>query len=203
MPVSPIRYDPLVQLIDSRAPACGSTTVIAVDGPSGAGKTDFCGGLAAALGAPVLHFDDIYPGWSGLTATPQMIVDGVLSPLSIGETGSIARWDWDHQQPSETIHFTPTPLLILDGVGSGARVCRPFLSLLIWLDAPASTRKRRALTRDGGAYEPFWDMWSVQERELFASDDIRGNADVVVDTGGDGILDPIRTDRTSRGASNG
>lgn len=181
--MTPTRYEALAPLIDGRAPACGATKVIAVDGPSGAGKTDFANGLGTALKAPVLHFDDVYPGWSGLAATPGLVAHGVLAPLAIGEVGSVARWDWVANRPSELIRFSTTPLLILDGVGSGAQVCRPFLSLLIWLDAPAATRKARALSRDGDTYAPFWDMWAAQERQLFVADDIRGRADVVVDTG--------------------
>ena len=51
-------------LVINRAPArCGTTRVVAVDGPSGAGKTDFAGALAACLPvAQLLHMDDLYPG---------------------------------------------------------------------------------------------------------------------------------------------
>lgn len=201
--MNPSRYDLVTRLVDGRAPACGSTKVIAVDGPSGSGKTDFATGLGAELGAPVLHLEDIYPGWSGLAATPALVVDGVLTSLAIGEPGAVARWDWEQHRPASLIRFAPTPLLILDGVGSGARACRPFLSLLVWLEAPTTTRKSRALARDRDVYAPYWDMWAAQERALFTADDIRRHADVVVDTGEDGILDPTRNERRSRGASNG
>ncbi|MDQ3155981.1 MAG: hypothetical protein M3Q98_04555 [Actinomycetota bacterium] len=190
--MTPIRYDALAALLQNRAPACGDTKVIAVDGPSGAGKTEFANALAADLDAPVLHLEDVYPGWSGLAETPGLIVKGVLEPLTVGEIGKVARWDWEHEHAGETIHVTPTPLLILEGVGSGAQVCRPYLSLIVWLDAPASIRKERALSRDGDVYAPFWDMWAEQERRLFEADGTRAVAEVVVDTGRDGILDPTR-----------
>lgn len=186
----PIRYDALSALIDSRAPACGMTKVVAVDGPSGAGKTELVNTLAARLRMPVLHFDDIYRGWSSLAATPRLVRDSVLAPLAVGEIGRIARWDWQRARPSESLTFAPAPLLILDGVGSGALICRPFLSLLIWVEAPVEQRKARALSRDGETYAPFWDLWAQQEHRLFAADSIRAAADVVVDTGKGGILDP-------------
>ena len=188
--MAPIRYDDLGALLDARAAACGDSKVIAIDGPSGAGKTLFAARLGATLGAPVLHLEDVYPGWSGLAATPQLIVDGVLSRIAVGEIGSIPRWDWPGHRPADLIRVPPTPLLILEGVGSGALPCRPFLSLLIWLDAPTELRKERALSRDGEVYAPYWDMWAAQERGLFAGDGIRAAADVVVDTAADGILDP-------------
>ena len=198
--MTPIRYDTLAALVESRAPACGATKVIALDGPSGAGKTEFANGLGAALGAPVLHLEDVYPGWSGLAETPAMIARCVLEPLAVGDIGEVARWDWESERPGEFIRVAPAPLLILEGVGSGSRACRPYLSLLIWLDAPTSQRKARALSRDGKAYAPFWDMWAEQEGRLFGAEGTHAVAEVVVDTGGDGILDPTAR---SRGAGNG
>lgn len=190
--VTPIRYDALAELVESRAPACGATKVIAVDGPSGAGKTEIANGLAATLGAPVLHLEDLYPGWSGLATTPSLVVEGVLERLAVGDVGAVRRWDWHRDRPGELIRVAPTSLIILEGVGSGSRACRPFLSLLIWLDAPTSLRKARALSRDGEAYAPFWDMWAEQERLLFGAEGTRRAAEVVVDTGGDGILDTTK-----------
>lgn len=192
------RYDAFAALIDSRAPACGATKVIAIDGPSGAGKTEFAAGLAESLNSPVLHLEDVYPGWSGLAATPRLVADGVLARIAVGEVGAIPRWDWPAHRPARDIRVPPASLLVLEGVGSGALACRPYLSALIWLEAPASVRKERALARDGGTYAPFWDMWAAQERQLFASNGIRAAADVLVDTAPDGILDPTRTTKRSK-----
>jgi len=71
----------------------------------------------------------------------------------------------------------------LDGVGSGAQVIRPFLSLLIWVEAPVDVRKERALARDGDVYAPFWDTWAAQEAAHFGAEQTRRHADVVVRTG--------------------
>lgn len=198
--MNPIRYDELVARIGRRAPACGETKVIAVDGPSGAGKTAFAASLSARLRAPVFHVEDIYPGWSGLAATPALLVDGLLARLAVGDIGAVPRWDWTRGRPSTSIRVAPRPLLILEGVGSGARICRPFLSTLIWVDAPILVRKQRALDRDGSTFAPFWDMWAAQEAELFARDGIREAADAVVHYLEHGILDP---NRSNRGDGNG
>jgi uridine kinase len=175
------RYDGLVALIRERQPACGSTTVVAVDGPSGSGKTSLAGELADAAGASVLHLEDLYLGWHGLAATPPM-VHGVLESLAVGDVGTAARWDWVEDRPGAPLHVPPVPLLILDGVGSGAKVIRPFLSLLIWVEAPTAVRKQRALARDGGVYAPFWDTWAAQEAAHFSAEETRRHADVIVHT---------------------
>ncbi|AWB91679.1 4-amino-4-deoxy-L-arabinose transferase [Aeromicrobium chenweiae] len=175
------RYDALVDLIADRMPACGSTKVVAVDGRSGSGKTAFTAGLVAATGAAVLHLDDIYPGWHGLAATPPMVA-GVLASVAVGEVGVAPRWSWVRDEPASELRVPPAPLLVLDGVGSGATVLRPYLSLLIWLDAPADVRRSRALARDGDTFAPYWDIWAEQEETYLAADHPRQHADVVIPT---------------------
>ncbi|MBD8607664.1 4-amino-4-deoxy-L-arabinose transferase [Aeromicrobium sp. CFBP 8757] len=174
-------YEPVVARLEDRQPACGTTTVVAVDGPSGSGKTSFVAGLADVTGADVLHLEDLYPGWHGLAATPD-VVARVLASVAVGDTGTARRWDWAAGAPGSLLHVPPTRLLLLDGVGSGASVVRPFLSLLIWLEAPADVRKERALTRDGDTFAPFWDVWAEQEARHFAAEGTRGRADLVVRT---------------------
>ncbi|MGA8988687.1 4-amino-4-deoxy-L-arabinose transferase [Aeromicrobium sp.] len=178
------RYADLVGLALRRQPACGSTRVVAIDGPSGSGKTQLADQLVTTNRAAVLHLDDVYPGWHGLAATPPMIVRSVLEPLAVEEVGMIPRWDWSRHQAGPHMRIDPSPLLILDGVGSGAATIRPFLSLLIWVEASTEVRKRRALARDGGAYVPFWDVWGAQEAVHFHADETRRHADVILRTDG-------------------
>jgi len=180
--VKRIRYAELTALIGQRQPACGSTTVIALDGPSGSGKTRLADGLAEVTGGDVLHLDDLYPGWQGLEATPPM-VRRVLDRIAADEIGEVNRWDWDADRRGSVLRVPPAGLLILDGVGSGAATLRPFLSLLLWVEAPLGVRRRRALSRDEGVYEPFWEMWGAQEARHFAAEQTRIRADRVIDTG--------------------
>jgi hypothetical protein len=180
--VIPHRYGAVVRLLDGRQPACGTTTVVAVDGPSGSGKSTFADGLAAATGARVLRLDDIYPGWHGLAAAPPMVARA-LEDVAVGEIGSVDRWSWVHDRPAAPLRVVPGGLLLLDGVGSGAAVIRPFLSALLWVEAPTAARKERALSRDGETYAPYWDVWAGQERRHFRSDGTRHHADLVITTG--------------------
>ncbi len=177
-----IRYAELNALIAERQPACGTTTVVALDGPSGSGKTSLADGLAEVTGADVLHLEDIYPGWHGLDATPP-IVRHMLDAIAADEIGEVSTWDWEADRPGPPLRVPPAPLLILDGVGSGASTIRPYLSLLLWVEAPPEVRKRRALARDRGVYEPFWDIWAEQETRHFTAEQTRLHADAVVDTG--------------------
>lgn len=176
------RLDELAALAASRQAACGTTRVVAIDGPSGSGKTSLADAWAERHGAAVFHLEDVYPGWEGLDATPPMVRSAVLEPLAVEEIGLIHRWDWEHGVRGSVLRVPPTRLLIVDGVGSGARLLRPFLSLLVWVDGPAEVRKQRALARDSGVYAPFWDLWAEQERRHFTAEGTRVAADVHLTT---------------------
>jgi len=173
--------DLLVSRVRERAPACGTTRVIAIDGRSGAGKTSFALDLADRLGAPILHLERLYPGWHGLARTPAM-VRALLADLAIGELGRVTQWDWETDRPGARLTVRPTPELIIEGVGSGARPLRPFLSHLVWLEAPEAVRRERALARDGATYEPWWDVWAEQEEAYLAADQPQQAADLVIST---------------------
>ena len=70
-----------VDLVAAAEPRCGGTVVVAVDGPSGAGKTTLTRELRRRLdGPPVIHLDAVYPGWDGLAQTPAILHDHVLAP---------------------------------------------------------------------------------------------------------------------------
>ncbi len=71
-----------VRLADERAPRCGDVRLVAVDGPSGSGKSTLGAAIGATLGAPVLHMDDIYPGWDGLAEAVPLLTTQVLEPLT-------------------------------------------------------------------------------------------------------------------------
>ncbi|HJR89580.1 MAG TPA: (d)CMP kinase, partial [Aeromicrobium sp.] len=162
-------------------PHCGKTTVVAIDGPSGAGKTDLAREVGPRLGAQILHLDHIYRGWHSLADAPPVVVRDVLEPIAIGQAGRTPRWEWGSDEPGEDIAIEPGGVLILDGCGSGSRIIRPYLSYLIWLDAPTEVRRARAMARDGETYEKWWDIWAEQERDLFAAEQTAAAADIRLD----------------------
>ena len=178
-----IRYDELVDTVRSRLPACGPTTVVAVDGPSGSGKSELADLLGRRLGATVIRVDELVPGWHGLAATPPMLARDLLAPLAAGEIASVRRWNWVDDRPGELMDVLPVPYLLLDGCGSGSRGIRPYLSLLVWVDAPEDVRHARAMARDGDVFGPWWDVWADQERALFAAEGTALAADIHLRSG--------------------
>ena len=164
--------------------------IIAIDGRSGAGKTTLAIELAARLRThhkvSLFHLEDIYPGWNGLTAGIERYVSTVLTPLSRGDRAVWTSWDWEKHYDGDARVTLPAEIVIIEGVGAAAAEARPLLSAVIWADSPDDVRRTRALDRDGGTYEPFWDQWAAQEDEWLAGDDVPGQADVRVLNEADG-----------------
>ena len=104
----------------------------------------------------------------------------MLAPLHRGEPAKWVSWDWNAHFDGDTRTTQPAEIVLVEGVGAGARAARPFLDAVIWADSPEQDRRSRALARDGERYEPFWDGWAAQEQGWLAEDDVPARADVRV-----------------------
>lgn len=169
-----------LRLAAERPPTLGEGRLICVDGPSGAGKTEFAALVAGREPCPVIHLDDLYDGWNGLR-TVAVPLGGLLSPLADGRPGSYHRYDWHRGRYAESVIVQPTPLLVLEGVGAGHAAWSGLHTVLVWVTAPEAVRHRRALARDGAAYRPHLEHWWEDEALHFTEDRTRNRADVVVD----------------------
>jgi uridine kinase len=173
-----------IQAALQRAPArAGLTRVLAIDGRSGSGKTRLAAELSAALGAAVVPLEDFYGGWDGLDRGIGVLVSEVLEPLAAGRIVRVPRYDWVAGTWGEPAALELPEVLIVEGVGAGARRAAAFESLLVWLEAPTAVRKRRALARDGETFAPYWDMWAAQEETMLARERTRERANLVLRTG--------------------
>ncbi|OLT15756.1 hypothetical protein BJF78_16085 [Pseudonocardia sp. CNS-139] len=174
-------------------PRCGATRLVCVDGPSGAGKTEFTARLAAALGGPpVLHTDDVYPGWDGLAAIVPLLRNRIVGPLAQGRAATYRRYDWVAGEYAEEHDLGTPPLLVVEGVGAGSEPTAGRTSLLVWIDAPQEERFRRGIARDGETYRPHWERWARQEQAHFAADGTRARADLQLDGAPATPHDPAR-----------
>lgn len=110
--------DAVVRLVEAAEPRCGDCLVVGIDGPSGSGKTTLAAAVAQRLGCPVLHMDDLFPGWDGLAAASGLLVEQVLAPLATGADAGYRRWDWDASRWAERVAVPWTPLLVVEGCAS-------------------------------------------------------------------------------------
>lgn len=166
----------------ARPATLGSGRLVCIDGPSGAGKSELAGEIARQQAATVVHTDDICPGWDGLARmTP--LLKTLLDSLSTDQPGRYPRYDWILGRTAEQIAVEPVPLLVLEGVGAGARAWADLTTVLVWIDAPTAVRQLRAFARDGEHFRPHWDRWAAAESDYFSSEHPADRADLRFGTG--------------------
>jgi uridine kinase len=181
----------LLDQLEQLPATLGSGRLVSIDGPAGSGKSTLARTLADAYDerrrdeggaepARVLHMDDLFEGWSGL-ATVSDQLDTVLRPLAGGRAGHYRRYDWFEDAWAETVLVPPGPLLVVEGVGSGAARFDDVRTLLVWIEAPYDERMRRGLDRDGDVFAAHWEQWARDEEAVFAREQTRERADLVVD----------------------
>jgi uridine kinase len=165
---------------------CGDVVVVALDGPSGAGKTTLARGIELALEptgpVAVVHMDHLYPGWDGLSQAPGLLTRQVLEPLARSERASYRLWSWVRDEWSGTREVPPCRFLVVEGCGSSVGPAGPYAAVAVFVDADVALRMRRGIERDGEAYRPQWQRWADQETALFSADATRERADLVLDT---------------------
>jgi dephospho-CoA kinase len=170
----------VLELVDERPPTLGRGRLLCIDGPAGSGKTTLATEVAALTGAPVVHMDNLYEGWDGLPRIRTQL-DKLLLPLSRNRPGSYRRWDWYADRWAEAVAVPPAPLLVLEGVGAGARTHAGLTTVLAWVEVPAEQRLVRGLARDGVQFDEQLRAWTVAEQLHFERDDTRARADLVID----------------------
>ncbi|AHH21446.1 putative uridine kinase [Nocardia nova SH22a] len=161
-------------------PRLGSTRLIAVDGPGGAGKSTLTERLAVACCAELLHTDD-FASWDNQFDWWPRLERQVLEPLGENRPARYQRYDWGTGALSEWHEIANPEVLILEGVSSARAAVRERLSLSIWVETPRETRLARGLDRDGVQALPLWQRWMAAEEVHFAVDRTPEHADVMVD----------------------
>jgi len=172
----------LLALALGRPATLGTGRLVAIDGPAGSGKTTLAAALAALAPATVVHVDDLIEGWDGLPGVADRL-EPLLRPLATGQPGHYRRYDWHADAFAETVTVPPSPLLVVEGVGSGVAAYRDLHTALAWVEAPHDLRMARGIERDGAAFAAQWERWADQEDDLFARELTRGRADLVLVTG--------------------
>jgi uridine kinase len=144
-----------------------ATSIVAIDGYGGAGKSTLAARLAELLRAEglrvdLVHTDDFAAADNPLNWWPRLLAQ-VLEPLHDAAAARYQRYDWDLQQLAEWHTFEPGGLVLLEGVSASRNAFRPYLSLAVWIETPADERLRRGLEQDGEAAREQWQQWMADE----------------------------------------
>ena len=157
-------------------------TLLAIDGPAGAGTTTLAAQLHAEYSVDstvrTIHMDELYNGWDGalgqsLTNALQAITSAHLSGL----THTIKIFNWHLMKFDREEVIGPTDFLILEGVGAAQKVVREAGAITYWLDIDNDTGLQRVLARDGAHIEKEMRQWQIQQSIHFAKDQTRENCE--------------------------
>ena len=141
--------------------------LVLIDGPSGAGKSTLADAVRASWPGrtpALVRLDDVYRGWSGLERAGAELARTLVQPLARDVVGRWRRWDWLHARPGEREWVRAGTPLIVEGCGAFEAGSAASDAIRVWVDAAEGVRRQRALARDRGAYDPFWNMWERQWR---------------------------------------
>jgi uridine kinase len=148
--------------------------IIVIDGRAGSGKSTLALDLQNELfrageSLPrVIHMDDLYEGWKGLSLGAEYLQRVVLGPLLFSGTSSWQEYNWEEEQRDRWREFSGGTPLIVEGCGSLNRYTSTVAHLAVWLDVPEEIRKQRWLERDGHIFDQYFDMWAAQELDFIA-----------------------------------
>ena len=179
----------IAHVISNQAPGLGTTRLVTIDGPAGAGKTTYAKQLADAMRGSgfttaTIQMDDLYNGWDGLSdpQLPSHLQDWILRPLQSGQAIQHPVFDWERKEFGGKRQLPTADNLIVEGVGAGQPALAEYADFRLWLSAPVSVRAARLRARQGPSPDEWWQRWRSQEDEYFARHNPAALADWIIDT---------------------
>lgn len=169
-----------------RAKGRDGRVVVLIDGPAGAGKTSVARWLAWQLpGREVatVHMDDLYAGWDGLDdSLTSYLADELVPQLREGGPVVHRMYDWAAGAFAADAVVPDSPVLVIEGVGSGQPVVAAEADIVVWVEAPADVCAERWEARDGAQMIQHQERWFAAQEAHFAHHRTRQRADMVIAT---------------------
>lgn len=145
-----------------------NATLIAVDGPSGAGKTTLTRQLAAAFSrarrrVQVVQLDTLCGGWDDLAGGVSR-ARTLASAFRAGLPLFAPRYNWVDGSWLPAALLPRCEVLIFDGCGAACdEIAAPWR---VWCQASSEIRAARVRRRDAYDWSAYWHTWQRQHAAL-------------------------------------
>lgn len=173
----------ILTAIETSPALCGNTKIVTIDGPAGSGKTTLANELSIELadsfGAmSVIHLDGLYEGWEDAIGQKlfNRIEAWILTPIRNGLNPNHLKFDWNQGKYARWSEAPLTPVVIIEGVGSGHTSIRQHVSQALWVEADEDLLLDRVVQRDGESIREEMLIWKVREQTYFESNDVKNSA---------------------------
>jgi len=150
------------------------TPIILIDGRASSGKSTLAANLQNELfkqgeSMPrIIHMDDLYEGWQGLSLGAEYLQRIILQPLLAKKNASWQEYNWELEQRDRWREFSGGTPLIVEGCGSLNQFTSKVSNISIWLEVDEEIRRARWLERDGNNFDEYFDIWAAQELDFIA-----------------------------------
>ncbi|MFM5903956.1 MAG: AAA family ATPase [Microbacteriaceae bacterium] len=159
-----------------------STPIVLMDGRAGSGKSTLADALQRRLFKDgetlprVIHMDDLYPGWDGLSAGAEYLQRNILGALESHKTAHWQLFDWAAGERGEWREFSGGTPLIVEGCGSLNQRSASVADITVWLEVDQAVRYERWVKREGS--DKHRAAWAAQEEDFYARERSSGLAQV-------------------------
>ncbi len=187
------------QLLNSRH----APIVVALDGPSGSGKSSLARELAASTRATVIPTDDFFAAeltaadWDARSAAERArdaldwrrLRQSALEPLRAGQRAlwypfdfaAGVRPDGSYSMSTTAVRREPAPVVIVEGAYCTRPELADLIDLAVLVDAPAAIRHERLAAREEPAFLEAWHRrWDDAEAFYFTHVRPAASFDLVV-----------------------
>jgi cytidylate kinase len=175
----------VVSAINNSSALCGKARIVTIDGPAGSGKTTLAKEIAieyarANLSVCVIHLDELYEGWDSAldSILYERIEAWILTPVRNGLGPRHLKFDWHLNKYTTWSELPVTPIVIIEGVGSGHPSLREQVSQSIWVEADEHLLLDRVVERDGVAVRDEMLIWKARERAYFELHEVKKAAQI-------------------------